>query len=61
MWFGRAVQISLHISFKNRRISRITPILAFWYGFIRGLLTPVNRKTSKFMNYPNKFLEIGRI
>jgi len=48
MWLGCAVMVALQVSFKTGRIKRATPVLVFWYGFMRGLFASVDRKTSRF-------------
>lgn len=53
-----AVTVSLQVSFKTGRLKRLTPVLVFWYGFVRGLLASVDRNFAKFTVYEKHIREI---
>lgn len=48
MWIGQALGHSLRHLRIVRRFGRVTPVLAFWLGFVAGFASAVDRDTNLF-------------
>lgn len=53
MWAGQAARMSLSSSYRTGRIRRVTPVVSFWLGFLRGLICPVEPDSLKFKTRPS--------
>lgn len=60
MWIGQALGQALVCLQVERRVGRITPVLAFWVGFIAGLASTVDHSTRLFTGQAVIGVCIGR-
>jgi glycosyltransferase involved in cell wall biosynthesis len=59
-WGYVACRQAIIYSIKNRRISRITPIIYFWKGFFAGLFTPIEPETGNFYSFKLSARRLGQ-
>lgn len=52
MWWGQAVGRCLKRLRHERRLRNVTPVVSFWFGFLVGLFTKVDRTSGHFVSRP---------